>query len=234
MLQWSSFDRANANDIADFFRQVALGSLLQGQVPQAYRKASLAVADPSSLATLGILKLPDNGKANTIHRAYARAGGVALGELTVAAPSATPTTTQIAITPSGDIACLLSDAYTSVDIVFTPERGDTNSLDKTGEVNSSNGNVFPVVTNVITLPAALTARGVILLAEAEALTGTATGKKIVLAPGAGAPAAGQARLNLAKTTVTFAVADAVTRARVKLVLCANADLALILNATATF
>lgn len=234
MLQWSSFDRANPNDIADFFHQIALGSLLQGQVPQAYRKANLAVADPSSLATLGILKLPDNGKANTIHRAYARAGGVALGELTVAAPGVTPTTTQIAITPSGDIACLLSDAYTSVDIVFTPERGDTNSLDRTGETNSANGGAFPVITNVLTLPSALVTRGVILLTEAEALTGTATGKKIVLVPGAGAPSAGQARLNLAKSTITFATADAVTRARVKLVLCANADLSNILNATATF
>lgn len=235
MLQWSSIDRANANDIADFLRQIGVGSFLQGQVPQAYRKQSLAVADSASLATLGILKLPDNGKANTIHRAYARAGGVALGELTVVAPGTTPTTTQIAITPSGDIACLLSDAYTSVDIVFTPERGDTNSLDKNGETNAANGNAFPVITNVITLPSALTARGVILLTEAEALTGTATGKKIILAPGAGAPAAGQARLNLAKTTITFATADAVTRARVKLVLCCTTtDLNTVLNATATF
>lgn len=234
MLQYSSFDRANPNDIADFFRQVAIGSLLQGQLPQQYRKANLSAADPYSLATLGILKLPDNGKASQIVRAWARAGGTTLGELAPQAYGVTPTTTQISITPSGDIACLLSDAYTSVDIIYTPERGDSNALDKNGEPNTSNGNVFPVASNVLTLPAALTARGVILLTEVEALAGTVTGKKIVLVPGAGAPATGQARLNLAKTTITFATADAVTRARVKLLLCPSADLPTILNATATF
>ncbi len=239
-LQWSSFDRANPNDIDDLLRQIAIGSLLQGQVPQAYRKANLSVADPNNLATLGVLKLPDNGKASLIHRAYARAGGVTLGELAVQSFGTTPTTGQIAVTPTGDIACLLSDAFTSVDIIFTPERGDGNAVDKNGDpklnsdgVTPANGNYYPVASNVLTFPASVTAQGIILVTEAEAVTATSTGKKIVLVPGSGAPSAGQCRLNLAKTTLTFATADAVTRARVKLLLCASKDLATILNASAT-
>ncbi len=233
MLQVSSLDRANPNDLADLLRSIAIGSVMLGQITQNVRKANLAVADPSSLATLGILKLPDNAKASTIVRAWARAGGVALGELAPQAYGVTPTTTQISVTPSGDIACLLSDAYTSVDVLYTPERGDSNAVDKNGEPNANNGNVFPVVSNVITLPSALTTRGVILLTECEALSAGATGKKIILVPGSGAPAAGQARLNLAKTTITFAGADAVTRARVKLVLCPIQDIQNVLTATAT-
>lgn len=233
MLQFSSLDRANPNNLADLLRSIGFGSAMIGQLPQCYRKANLAVAEASSLATLGILKLPDNGKAASITTAYARAGGTTLGPLTIVGVGVTPTTTQIAITPSGDIACLLSDAYTSVDIDFIPERGDGNAIDRNGEINSSNGNVFPVVSNVLTLPSALTARGVIIATEIEALTATTTGRKVVLAPGAGTPSAGQARLNLAKTTITFAAGDAVTRARVKLLLCADKDVAVVLTAAAT-
>lgn len=232
MLQFSSLDRANPNDLADLLRSIAIGSVLLGQVNQAYRLQNFSVAEASSLATLGIVKLPDNAKAAVIHSAYARAGGTTLGPLTIVGAGVTPTTTQIAITPSGDLACLLSDAYTSVDVIFTPERGDSNAIDKNGEPNANNGNVFPVVSNVLTLPSALTARGVVLLTEASGLTATATGRKIVLAPGAGAPSAGQCRLNLAKTTITFASADAVTRARVKLLMCAAQDLAVQLTKTA--
>jgi len=58
--------------------------------------------------------------------------------------------------------------------------------------------------------AATTTSGFYTLAVAAG----ATGRKVVLVPGSGAPAAGQARLNLAKTTVTFAGADAVTSATV--------------------
>lgn len=229
-IQCFSFDRANPNDIADQLRSISFGSVLQGQLTQAVRKKDLSVAQSYNLATLGILTLPDNGKASIIHRAYARAGTATLGELSPQAFGTTPTTGQIAVTPTGDIACLLTDAFTSVDIIFTPERGDTNAVDKNGEVTSSNGNFFPVVSNVLTLPSAITSRGVILLTEAEAVSGTSTGKKIVLVPGAGAPSAGQCRLNLAKSTITFATADAVTRARVKLLLVANNQLDLVLNA----
>lgn len=234
-IQCYSFDRANPNDISDLLHSIAIGSVLQGQLPQSRRKCDMSAAQAYNLSTLGVLTLPDNGKASVIHAAYARAGATTLGPLTIVGAGVTPATTQVAITPTGDIACLLSDAYTSIDIIFTPERGDSNAVDKNGEpLASAAGNVWPVVTNVLTLPAALVARGVVAITEVEALTGTSTGKKVVLVPGAGAPSAGQARLNLAKSTITFATADAVTRARVKLLLCAGAnDLNLVLNSPAS-
>jgi hypothetical protein len=57
------------------------------------------------------------------------------------------------------------------------------------------------------------------LISANALTGATTGnKEVVINP---APAAGQASVNAAKDAVLFAIADGVTKARVRL-LIANA------------
>lgn len=218
----ASFDRSDINTIADLFRKIGIGSLLAGQVPQVRRNLDPDAlgTSPYNLATLDAIELPAHAKANVILRATVRAGGVT-GELTPQAFGTTPATTQIAVAPNGNIVVLGTDAITDMDVVYLPERGDVIDT------------VFPVATNVITLPASITTRGVALLAEVEALVGTSTGDKIVLVPGAGAPAAGQARLDLAKATVTFAAADAVTRARVKLVVTAAEDLAAILEAAAT-
>jgi hypothetical protein len=217
-----AFDRANPNTISDLLRSVALGSLLQGQIMQVRRglDADAAGTNPENLATLDAITLPDAGKANSILRATVRAGGVT-GELTPVAYGTTPATTECAVGPNGDLVFLATDAITDVDVVYAPERGDV--------IDS----VFPVVSNVLTLPASITARHVVLLEEAEALEGTSTGRKIVLVPGAGAPAAGQARLDVAKATVTFAGADAVVRARVKLLVAAAEDLADVLEADET-
>lgn len=211
-------DRANPNTLADFWRAIALGSLLQGQMPQVRRKLNPDAlgTSPNNLATLDAIELPASGKAHTIFRATVRAGGVT-GELTPVAYGTTPAAGQIAVAPNGDIVVLAADAITDLDVVYMPERGDVIE------------SVFPVSANVITLPTSITDRGVVLLADVEALEGTATGRKIVLVPGAGAPAAGQARLNIAKSTVTFAGADAVTRARVTLVVTAAEQLADVLE-----
>jgi hypothetical protein len=218
----TSFDRSDLNTLADLFHKIGIGSLFAGQLPQVRRNIDPDAlgTDPHNLATLDAIVLPAHAKASAVLRATVRAGGVT-GELTPVAYGATPITTQIAVSPCGDIVVLGTDAITDMDVVYVPERGDVIDT------------VFPVATNVITLPASITTRGVVLLAEVEALEGTATGDKIVLVPGAGAPAAGQARLDLAKATVTFAAADAVTRARVKLVVTAAEDLAAILEASAT-
>jgi len=209
-------DRANPDTLADFARLIALGSLLQGQVNQVRRKVDMDAAgtNPNNLATLDALDLPASGKACSIVRATVRAGGVT-GELTPVAYGTTPATTQIAVGPNGDIVTLAADAITDMDVVYVPERGDVIET------------VFPVTSDAIDLAViapAIPARGIVLLADVEALEGTATGRKIVLAPGAGAPAAGQARLDVAKDTITFAAADAVTRARVVLVVTAAEQL----------
>lgn len=216
----NDLNRANLNTLTSQLDALKLGNALLGQLPQSKRKinpSALGVG-AGNLATLHALQQPDWSPASTVVRATVRAGGVT-GELTPVAYGVTPTTGQIAVGPNGQVVVLASDAITDMDLHYLPERGDVLSA------------VFPVVSNVLTLPtsAPWMARGVVLLLEVEALTATLTGKKIVLIPGAGAPAAGQARLNLAKTTVTFQATDAVTRARVKLLVGQSADLQTVLN-----
>lgn len=198
-----AINNVSAHDVGDILRLVRLGDLMRGNLVQHVRAFSMVASGTGAqLATLLGARLPDKSKAAVILRATARAGSVT-GELTPVAYGTTPATTQIAVAPNGDIVTLLTDAITSLDIVYIPERGLVLEL------------TLPVVTNVATIPASYTANGIILLEEAEAVAAGATGSKIVLVPGAPAPAAGQARLNVAKTTVTFAGADAVTRARIK-------------------
>jgi hypothetical protein len=196
---------------------------LQQDVKQTLRRvdADAAGASPYALATLDVIRLPDESKAGALMRAYALTGGAGTGEMTVAARHATPGTGNIAITPSGDIALLATDVITSVDVEYIPERGDVREYFGT------------VTANVLALPVQLTDPGVVMMMEAEALEGGATGPEIILTPGAGAPAAGQARLDVALATVTFAVADAVTRARVKVLLVAEADFSALLAAETT-
>lgn len=107
-------------------------------------------------------------------------------------------------------------------MLFTPEKGEVVEL------------TLDCTANVATIPSAYTAKGVVLLTEAEATAGTSTGKKAVLVPGAAAPAAGQARLNVAKSTVTFAVADAVTKCRVKILYASAVDMVAALDASQTY
>lgn len=219
------FDRANNNTLADQLRAMRAGHLFLGQMNQHKRRVNPTALGVGSytLGTLHALQLPDRARAAAVLRATVRAGGVT-GELTPVAYGATPATTQIAVAPNGDIVVLAADAITDMDVTYVSERGDVM-----GNVQAdaslpfySLGLFFPVVSNVLTLPTSgWGARGNILLLEAEAINATATGKKIVLVPGAGAPAAGQARLNIAKSTVTFAGADAVTRARIKLLIAAR-------------
>jgi hypothetical protein len=208
------------NLLGDQVRALAVGDMLRA-LPTTLRR-KVPAADAGSLATLLAVVLPDDAKAHSIFRAYARAATAGQGELTVVAPGTTPATGQIAVAPNGDIVTLAADAITDLDVVYLPEKCDPVEL------------TLPVASNVLTIPSTYTSKGVVLLLEAVALAGTATGKKIILVPGAGAPAAGQARLNLAKSTVTFAGADAVTSATVKFAVVSAIDVDALLTAAATF
>lgn len=229
-----ALNRSNPSTLADLFALLKLGDVLRAQIPQVLRR-KVPAADAASLGTLNVIRLPEDAKAATILRATVLAvgSGSVLGELTPQAFGATPSTGQCAVTPSGDIGLLASDAATIVDVTYLPERGKA--------VTSV---ALPVTSNVLTLPSLYTqaavaptpstggkgvAGGVVLLHDVEATVGTATGRKVVLAPGSSAPSAGQARLNAAKTTVTFASADAVTEAVVSLLICQAEDLDAILR-----
>jgi len=197
-----AFNRAHPNTLPDHFRDIELGSFLRGQVPQDLRRQTPS-ASLYQLGTLESIGLAGDGKAASIVRATVVAGGVT-GELTPVLYGVTPATGEIAVAPNGDIVVLAADAITSVDVLYLPDRGD--SFEATLPVDPATG--------VCAMPANIVARGLILLTEAEVLVGGSTGKKIILVPGA-SPAAGRANLDVAKTQVQFAIADAVTSARVK-------------------
>jgi hypothetical protein len=214
---------ADANTLADMLRGMEFGNFVRS-MPTTARNVNMTTqaANPYVLATLQAITLPDDGKASNIFRAYARTATAGAGELTVAAFGTTPTTGQIAVAPNGDIVTLAADAITNLDLVYLPERYDV--VEYTG----------PVSSNSLAIPSAITASGVVLLLEAEALTGTSAGKKIVLTPSASAAAAGQARLVVAKTSVTFNATDAITSARVKLAIGSLPDMNSLLTAVGNY
>ncbi len=227
-------DAANPQVLADMLRSAQIGSALRSMLTHRRRVNMVAQAvNPYVLATVQSLQLPDDAKACSILRATAVTGTGTQGELTIDGyAAAAPAAGHISIQPSGDIATLIADAWTALDVVYQPEKHDTIEL------------TLPVApgTGLCTLPTGvgqLCSAGVILLMEAEALAGTLAGKKIVLIPTDAAPATTLARLKLDKTAVHFAVADAVTQARLKLAMVPGAltggvDIDALLTASSNF
>lgn len=183
---------ANPNTLADALRKLPIGTFIL----QHCRRALRAIA-PSA----GRVALPDWCKASRVVSAYARTTSAAgtLGALTVV--TGAPADGEVAVGANGDILVNSVSAYTSVDVIYEPEIGEVVELD------------LPVAADVINVPAVH--QPVLTLLEATITAGTATGAKTVLVPAAGAPAAGNARLDVAKDTVQFAVADGATRATIK-------------------
>jgi|HubBroStandDraft_5_1064220.scaffolds.fasta_scaffold74692_2 hypothetical protein len=240
-------DQANPDTLADQLRAIGLGHLVREQRATLRRQnpnaQAAGVASSYDLATLQALFLPDDAKAFAISAAYARAnsGSVANGPLTVAAFQATPTTTQVGISPAGNIVFLGSDEYTDVDVEYTSYNMDVVEL--TLNVVAATGvcaipTVYAGTAGAGTPATALpnvpnnvpNAAGVVILLEAEALVGTTTGKKIVLAPAASAPATTKACLDTTKKQVFFATADAVTSARIKIGVFPSVDRNAVLEA----
>ena len=209
----AQLNSADLNTLAMHLRNLQAGSILRAIHTTLRGKAPLAVgASPYDLATLQAFALPDDAKALNISRAYARAGTGTKGELAVQAFGTTPTGAQIAVAPSGNIVLLGTDAYTSVDIVYHPEKSLTVEF------------TLPVVTSILTLPTTILPSALaVSLFEVEALVGTTAGKKIILVPSDSAPSTTYANFNLAKTRVLFATADAVTSARVKYSIASAVD-----------
>jgi hypothetical protein len=241
-------NKANPNTLADQHRLIGFGDLVRRFSVRLRRQAAPVntanVVSDYDLAANGIIFLPDDAKAKTISRVYGRANGnsIALGELTVDAYGTTPATTHCAVTPAGNIAFLGTDAWTDVDVEYTPEDQDIVEL------------TLPVVaaTGICTIPVAIAgvlgagqnatvaknvsnnvagAAGVNMLLEAESLVGGVTGKFIVLKPSASLPGATkEANLDGTKMQVLFKVSDAVTSCRVKLGVFKSTDLNALLEA----
>lgn len=203
-------NNANNNTLATLLQQLGLGDFVRSMPLELDKQVPVAgAAANGNIVANDVIHLPDDCKAAVVLRACVRAGSTT-GELTPVAHDATPSTTQVAVTPNGDIAFNHgTDAVTDVDVLYVPQVGDLVS------------GTFPVATGVVTLPANWVSQGVLLLIEANVLTGTITGEKIVLAPvaGAGLPATTKAQLTSNKSTVSFNNGtDAPTTAFVKLLL----------------
>jgi hypothetical protein len=214
-------DKANPNSIPDYFRVLALGGLLRGQISnQLFLKAP--AADPLQLVAVQSIKLAEDGKALTILSAYARAGAGTPGPLSVVAAGTTPVAGEVAVAANGDLVFAAADAWTSVDVAYEPAKYDIAEF------------TLPVdAGGILTIPADYVATGVLSAEVTKVSAGSALGGKIVLAAGA-APAAGQAALSADKATVVFAVADAATEAKVKLALVPKVDFDAIMSSSATF
>lgn len=220
----SALNRANANALPAALQKLAFGDIVRS-LPVCLRKQDpvAGTVATGNLTTVDVIKLPDDAKAAKILRVAVRAGGTT-GEYTPAAPEYgdTPSTTEFAITPCGDICVLGTDLVTDMDVVYLPEQGDVVEVE------------LPVTTGVLTLPQEWVDRGVILLLEAEVTAGTVTGGKRILVPlaggGAGLPATTLAQLTSNKSTVSFNNAtDAPTKARVKCLIGSKTDVNALLS-----
>lgn len=214
----TALDRAHPTGLPDHFRKLRLGQALAGHLPQQLvgKVPALRTGELTTVLSLG---LPYWSRAARVIRATVRtvSGGAVLGELTPINHDVTPSTGEVGVTPSGDIAFLGTDAATLVDVTYIPVAGDVVEV------------TLPAPAGVLTLPAALVARHPLLLLEATATAGTNLGRKIVLAPAAAVVATTKAALAINRGAVYFNFAtDAVTEARVKLLVAPANGLAAVL------
>lgn len=203
----AELNRAKPGNLADMLRLVGFGSMVRGFRTHLRGKAMDGVAATNKyvLAAAFSVTLPDDAKASDIVKAYARAGTGTKGPLTIDGggdgfSGSEPAAGHVAVAPNGDLLFNHTDAWTSVDVVYVPEKYDIVELP------------LPVASNALTLPTTLGA-GLFLL-EVESLAGTVVSKMIVDKPGTSV-AAGHAAMSLDKLTVNFQATDAVTSARVK-------------------
>jgi hypothetical protein len=242
-----TINRADPNTLADILRSLNFGDVMRSQ-PVYLRSVSAGTtgAVAQQLSTLGCVVLPEDAKAAFILRCTVKAAGVALGEFTVQSYGTTPTTTQVAVAPNGDIVFLGSDAVTSADILYVPQKGDvygqlanssaTQTAAGTGTGITSLTLTVTPGTGVCTLPTALQGKTIALM-QANVVAGTSTGQKIILVPAGAAVAAGRAALSTNQNQLWFAIADAVTSVTVDLLVDSGvnggSDINALLEATST-
>ncbi len=181
-------NQGDQNKLGALFQAGRLGTAL-ALIPRFYKGAVAS----------HVMTLPQNARAVAILRAFATAGTLTgnMAPITTGAP----TTGQVGITATGNIIFATADAVTAAEVTYVSAEGDVIE------------EIVPVVSHV---GAPSSSRGAVILLEAEALTGTSVGVKTVDFRGA-AIAAGEAGINVLGTGITFATADAVTRARIKYV-----------------
>jgi hypothetical protein len=220
-IKQQSINRSDLNTLSDILRAMKFGDVLRA-LPTALRKSSTATNAFVASNVHVLTKQSDLAPAATVFSVYARAGAGVPGMLNKSA-SYPPASGEYAIAPNGKIVTWGADAWTDVDVMYLPEKGDVEEFDFT---------VDPT-TGILALPTNITMIGAVMLLEATALTGTATGAKIIMSPGTDV-AAGQAALNANKTQIAFAPADGVTSAHIKLLVASSVDVSAMLDSMSEY
>lgn len=211
-----ALNRTQPGTLADALRLLSFGDILRALITYLFGAAP-AVGNSYVGVTVQAITLPNDAKCLKVERLYARGGTGTKGPLALSADNS-PGAGEYYVTPTGDITFYATDAWTILDLVYIPEKGEM--------VERS---AVPVAAHSATIPADLVARGVVLAAEIESLAGTLVAKMIVDPPGTSV-ATGHAALDLPKATVKFASADAVTSCRVKLLVAPAVDVSALLEA----
>lgn len=213
-----ALNRAHPATFADQMRQLEVGNVFRALSCHVFNKHP-AAGNPYAGATLEAYTAPTDAKVLSVAYCYARAGTGTKGPVTYQA-TLPPGAGEYCISSSGDVVFNASDAWTAIDLIYHPYKGEPVEL------------TLSVVSHVATIPTAYTTRGVLLLEEVESLAGALQAKMLVMAAGA-TPTTGQAALALTKSSVVFAAADAVTQCRVKLLVAPATDVDEFLRSTNT-
>lgn len=223
-----ALNKANPNEVISLLQKLGLGDWIRAMPVQLNNQDP--VVNSYNLATVTCIALPEDAKAGFVLGAFAHVaggGGGTPGFLVCDPPSTSPGTAPATghcqVTPNGDIGFLGTDVYSKVDVLYVPAKYKVVEL------------TLAVATGVLTIPPAIAAKTMKLL-EAEVLTGTVTGKKIILTEAAsGLPATTKAQLLIGRVSVNFNNAtDAPTQARVKLAVAPDVDVSSLLTGNADF
>lgn len=181
-----ALDRSNPNSVPSGLQAVGAGQALN-LLPAFFRGS----------VTSNKLTLPETAKAIQVLAAFAQ--GTTGGWQNVVRQDATLATQQCKANPTGDILFFATDAVTFAEVWYVPCEGQIFEEE------------LPVASNLATLPQS---RRAAMLLSAVSLAGTLTGN-LTVDIRAAAITTGEAGINAAGSGITFAAADAVTRARVK-------------------
>ena len=199
MLQYASFGNVLRQQVPSTLRRcnpVAAAAIAANPFIVAGQGVAEVVPAPSGgvISALGSsyvgCQLPDDAKCNSVLRATALTGTGTPGSLVVdlqatndtnfASAGTGPAAGHIGVSPSGDIVTNATDAWTSLDVVYQPEKVDVVEYNPLSVV---------AATGICALPPAVTTAsvgsypvGVVMLMEAQALAGTVTGNCAVITP----------------------------------------------------
>jgi len=207
-----ALNRADLNTIADLLRSGAFGDVLRG-LPVYLRAVAPAAHTPQQLSTLDVIELPQDAKAAVILRATVKkSGGSTIGELTIEPYGTTPSTTQVAVAPNGDIVFdHTTDLVTSVDVIYVPQKGDVLGNCKYSKLGVTSLTLAIDATGFAKLPAPYAGQAILLM-QANVTVGAVTGQKIILVPASAVVATTKAALSKDGTGVWFNLAtDAPTQ-----------------------